>query len=68
MFTKLPWESNQVFLSQRRDSKNKLHNLHILEINCISKDKSHRKYELGCKVGLVSTAKNAFIVEALAFI
>jgi IS5 family transposase len=54
-------------LSQRRDSKDKLYSLHEPQVNCISKGKSHKKYEFGCKVGLVSVAKNAFIVGALAF-
>ncbi len=54
-------------LSQKRDSKNKLYSLHAPEVNCISKGKAHKKYEFGCKVGLVSAAKNAFIVGALAF-
>jgi IS5 family transposase len=55
-------------LSQRHDGKKKLYSLHVPEVNCIIKDKSHRKYEFGCKVYLVSAAENAFIVGAFAFI
>jgi len=54
-------------LSQKRESKNKLYSIHAPEVQCISKGKAHKKYEFGCKVGLVSAAKNAFIVGALAF-
>jgi len=54
-------------LSQRRDSKNKLYSIHAPEVHCISKGKAHKRYEFGCKVGLVSPVKNAFIVGALAF-
>ena len=55
-------------LSQRCYSKNKLYGPHAPEVNCISKGKSHRKYEFGCKVGLVSAAENAFILGVRAFI
>jgi IS5 family transposase len=65
-FSELLDMSNRL-LSQKRDSKNKLYSLHEPQVNCISKGKAHKKYEFGCKVGLVSTAKNAFIVGALAF-
>lgn len=60
-------EMSYRLLSQKRDSKNKLYSLHAPEVNCISKGKAHKKYEFGCKVGLVSAAKNAFIVGAVAF-
>ena len=54
-------------LAQTRKSKNKLYSLHAPEVNCIAKGKSHKKYEFGCKVGLVTTASNPFIVGSLAF-
>lgn len=54
-------------LTQRRDSKNKLYSLHAPEVVCISKGKAHKRYEFGCKAGLVTTAKAPFIVGALAF-
>jgi IS5 family transposase len=41
--------------------------LHSPEVHCISKGKAHKRYAFGCKVGLVSPIKNAFIVGALAF-
>jgi len=60
-------EMAQRLLSQKRDSKNKLYSIHAPEVNCISKGKAHRKYEFGCKVGLVSAAGNAFIIGAIGF-
>lgn len=60
-------EMSKRLLSQRRDSSNKLYSIHAPEVNCISKGKAHKKYEFGCKVGLVSAAGNAFIVGSLGF-
>jgi IS5 family transposase len=60
-------EMSHRLLSQKRDSKDKLYSLHAPEVNYISKGKAHKKYEFGCKVGLVSVAKNAFIVGSVAF-
>lgn len=54
-------------LLQKRDSKDKLYSLHAPDVNCISKGKAHKRYEFGSKVGLVSSAKEAFIVGAIAF-
>ena len=47
-----------------RDSKdkNKLYSLHETEVSCISKGKSHKKYEFGCKVSLSIVNKGAGIV------
>ena len=44
-------------LAQRRQSKHKLYSIHAPEVYCISKGKPHRRYELGCKVSVV-TASN----------
>jgi len=52
---------------QKRDSKNKLYSIHAPEVECISKGKVHKKYEFGCKVGVVSSSKNCFILGAMAF-
>jgi len=65
-FSELIDMSNRL-LSQKRDSKGKLYSIHAPEVQCISKGKAHKRYEFGCKVGLVSVAKNAFIVGALGF-
>jgi len=54
-------------LSQTRKSKNKLYSVHEPDVECISKGKSHKRYEFGCKVGFSSTSKEGFILSATAF-
>ena len=49
-------------LEQTRTSKNKLYSIHAPEVECISKGKVHKKYEFGCKVSVVSTSSNPFIL------
>lgn len=49
-------------LEQTRTSKNKLYSIHAPEVECIAKGKVHKKYEFGCKVSVVSTSKDPFIV------
>ncbi len=49
-------------LAQTRTSKNKLYSIHAPEVECISKGKVHKKYEFGCKVSVVSTSRDPFIV------
>ena len=57
----------QRLLTQKRHDKNKLYSLHAPEVECISKGKTHRKYEFGCKVSVATTSKDNWIVgvEAL---
>lgn len=52
--------------SQKRDDKKKLYSMQAPEVECISKGKVHKKYEFGCKVSLVSTSKDNWIVGAQA--
>lgn len=54
-------------LAQERDSKNKLYSLHAPEVECISKGKSYKRYEFGCKVGVVSTSRGNWIVGIKSF-
>ena len=54
-------------LTQRRYSKDKLYSLHEPDVECIAKGKAHKKYEFGCKVGVVATSRNCFILSSLAF-
>jgi len=54
-------------LSQKRHDKNKLYSIHAPEVVCISKGKSHKRYEFGCKVGVVTTMKNPFVIGIQAF-
>ena len=54
-------------LMQERKSKNKLYSIHAPEVECISKGKAHKRYEFGCKVGIVSTSRDNWIVGIGAF-
>jgi IS5 family transposase len=57
----------QRLLTQQRNDKNKLYSLHAPEVECIGKGKAHKKFEFGCKVSVVTTSKDNWIVgvEAL---
>lgn len=54
-------------LTQQRHDKNKLYSLHAPEVECIAKGKVHKKYEFGCKVSVVTTSRDNWVVgiEAL---
>ena len=54
-------------LSQIKESKNKLYSIHAPEVECISKGKAHKRYEFGCKVGMVTTSRNNWIVGIQAY-
>jgi len=47
---------------QKKEGTNKLYSLHAPETECISKGKVHKKYEFGCKVGLVTTSRKGWVV------
>ena len=49
-------------LAQTRTSKDKLYSIHAPEVECISKGKVHKKYEFGCKVSVVSTSRDPFVL------
>lgn len=51
---------------QKRNDKNKLYSMQAPEVECIAKGKAHKKYEFGCKVSLVSTSENSWIVGVQA--
>lgn len=53
-------------LTQQRSDNNKLYSMHAPEVECIAKGKVHKKYEFGCKVSLVTTSKDNWIVGAEA--
>jgi IS5 family transposase len=44
----------------------KLYSVHAPEVECIGKGKAHKKYEFGCKVSLVATSKEGFVIGARA--
>jgi len=56
--------SNQI-LNQKRSDKNKLYSLHERAVYCISKGKSHKKYEFGTKASIVKIKTTGIIVGAL---
>lgn len=56
----------QRLLAQNRTDKNKLYSLHAPEVECIARGKAHKRYEFGCKVSVVSTSKNGWIVGTQA--
>jgi len=51
---------------QKRNDTNKLYSMQAPEVECIAKGKAHKKYEFGCKVSLVSTSKDNWIVGVQA--
>jgi IS5 family transposase len=57
----------QRILAQKRGDKGKVYSVHEPEVQCIAKGKAHKKYEFGCKVGIVATSRNPFIVGIKAF-
>ena len=44
----------------------KLYSVHAPEVECIGKGKAHKKYEFGCKVSLVATSREGFVIGAQA--
>jgi IS5 family transposase len=59
-------ERAQRIITQSRSDKNKLYSMQAPEVECIAKGKVHKKYEFGCKVSLVSTSDNSWIVGVQA--
>ncbi len=51
---------------QTKDSKNKVYSLHAPEVECISKGKTHKKYEFGCKASYVTSSQGNFVLGAMA--
>ena len=54
-------------LSQRRQDRNKVYSIHAPEVECISKGKAHKKYEFGCKVSVVATSRECFVMGMKAY-
>jgi IS5 family transposase len=57
-----------VHLLEQKDQPawKKLYSVHAPEVECIGKGKAHKKYEFGCKVSLVATSKEGFVIGAQA--
>jgi IS5 family transposase len=51
---------------QKRNDKKKVYSLWAPEVDCISKGKSHKKYEFGCKISFVTTSKSNWIIGVQA--
>ena len=52
----------QDIFTQKRGNKNKMYSVHAPEVECIAKGKVHKKYEFGCKVSMVSSSKDNWIL------
>jgi len=53
-------------LSQRKADKDKIYSIHEPGVECISKGKTHKKYEFGCKTSIVLTHKEGFVLSMQA--
>ena len=53
-------------LTQERSEPDKLFSVHAPDTECIAKGKLRKPYEFGHKVGIVTTARNQFVLDALA--
>ena len=59
-------EQTARLLSQEKTSKNKIYSIHAPEVECISKGKTHKKYEFGVKASFATTTKNNWIIGGLS--
>lgn len=60
-------ELGKRLMEQERNSKDKIYSIHEPQVQCIAKGKVHQRYEFGCKVGFVVSAKGNWILGAQAF-
>lgn len=61
----LIFQSEQL-LRQGKNTPKKLYSLHAPEVECIAKGKAHKKYEFGCKVSVVTTCEEPWVISILA--
>jgi len=47
---------------QQKHDKNKVYSVHAPEVECIAKGKAHKRYEFGCKVAMVTSSKDNWIL------
>jgi len=59
---KLLLERAERILRQQRHDSPKLYSVHAPEVECIAKGKAHKPYEFGCKVAVLTTSKNNWVV------
>lgn len=60
-------ETAERLLVQKRDDTQKIYSVHAPEVECIARGKARKKYEFGCKVGLLVTARKGIVVGVGAF-
>lgn len=65
-YLKAELELSERLLNQKRTDKNKVYSLHEPEVQCIAKGKSHKKYEFGHKVSVVTTTKGNWVLGSYA--
>jgi len=53
--------SERIYQQQRKDT-NKVYSVHAPEVECICKGKAHQRYEFGCKVPVVTTSGQGWVV------
>jgi transposase, IS5 family len=53
--------TQRIFFQKRGDSR-KIYSVHAPETECIAMGKAHKKYEFGCKVSVVSTARRNWVI------
>jgi transposase, IS5 family len=53
--------ARRIFLQQRADH-HKVYSVHAPEVECLAKGKAHKPYEFGCKVRIVTTSRQSWIV------
>jgi len=52
---------------QKKGDKGKVYSFHEPHVECIAKGKAQRKWEFGCKVGVVATSRGGWFLGAKAF-
>lgn len=49
-------------LAQKRTDSKKVYSIHAPEVECISKGKTHKKYEFGVKVSVATTSREGIVI------
>jgi IS5 family transposase len=52
----------RAIFTQKRNDTHKVYSVHAPEVECIAKGKVHKKYEFGCKVSMVSSSRDNWIL------
>ena len=58
--------AERIYAQQKHD-ENMVYSVHAPEVECIAKGKAQKRYEFGCKAGIVSTSKDNWIVGVEAY-